>query len=430
MEITINSKRTMKEYKAELYTKDGTLIIRHTSLENIFWSLPDEERPEFHVEMLDLTKTPGIPPMFALTCVLKDRKTGCVFEQIGEMLCSEWQSAPDITRRYPLTVCKNIAFDRAFIRYMQFDIHAYDVAVLYSSSEISLDGSIQVTEKGVIKLPDPVNQVQPEAMTPAQFGAMYPGLSEQSGIPNPGMTASMSSAQTDPMPPVLPEPVASGWSEPVTPAQPDPMPSAQPEAMASGWPEPAAPVSPEPVAPAQPAPVQPEAAAMVQPEPAGQEEWQGYIPPYEDMQPDAFADSGFQPEPQEYMNSFDMPAPNGTFPYGGAATLGQDPFPDFNMGMGAIPPFPWSNNGQTGTDAPSRRITGGSRKASLYGLTFDRAMGKAILTTDLGTIFYDSASKEWTSDTDIPDVDLNDLYKKGSDFARKDLNQYNGFDVM
>lgn len=134
--VKIKSERLGKEYDVELFEKDGTLIIRHTALENMYWNLPDEKRPSFSIEPFDVSKMPGIPPLFAVKCILK--KENIVIEQIGEMTCESWVNSNPVTKDFPLTTCKNRAFDRAFIRYMQFNISAFNARVLYSTEEIPL----------------------------------------------------------------------------------------------------------------------------------------------------------------------------------------------------------------------------------------------------------------------------------------------------
>lgn len=66
------------------------------------------------------------------------KKENIVIEQIGEMTCESWVNSNPVTKDFPLTTCKNRAFDRAFIRYMQFNISAFNARVLYSTEEIPL----------------------------------------------------------------------------------------------------------------------------------------------------------------------------------------------------------------------------------------------------------------------------------------------------
>ena len=54
------------------------------------------------------------------------------------MTCESWVNSNPVTKDFPLTTCKNRAFDRAFIRYMQFNISAFNARVLYSTEEIPL----------------------------------------------------------------------------------------------------------------------------------------------------------------------------------------------------------------------------------------------------------------------------------------------------
>ncbi len=136
--IKLKSCRLNKELEVEVYQKDDVLIIRHTSLEEIYWKMDDAERPRMTIDTLDLRKLPGIPAMFAVKCRLNDPVGGYCIEQIGEMLCSNWQYASQITRDFPLTICKNQAFDRAFVRYLQLDISGFKAISLYSDSEIAI----------------------------------------------------------------------------------------------------------------------------------------------------------------------------------------------------------------------------------------------------------------------------------------------------
>ena len=141
--IKINSKRFNRKFEAEIFQRPGEniLIISHTSLKNIFYKqLTDEERPKISFDMVDLTKLPAIPPMFAVKAVLN--KNDIYIEQYGEMLCESWQISNTITKNNPLAICCNRAFDKSVILYMQFEVEVVGYAGLgiYSSEEIPIDG--------------------------------------------------------------------------------------------------------------------------------------------------------------------------------------------------------------------------------------------------------------------------------------------------
>ena len=145
--IKINSKRFHRKFDAEIFQRpneksnDCVLIISHTSLKNIFYKqLTDEERPKISFDMVDLTKLPAIPPMFAVKAVLN--KDDVCIEQYGEMLCDAWINSDVITKNNPLAICSNRAFDKCVILYLQLEIEIVGYAGLgfYSSEEIPLDG--------------------------------------------------------------------------------------------------------------------------------------------------------------------------------------------------------------------------------------------------------------------------------------------------
>ena len=60
-----------KEFEAEVYQKEMNLIITHTSLKQMCFSgLSDDERPKIRYDIVDLSRLPGIPPMFAVKCIM------------------------------------------------------------------------------------------------------------------------------------------------------------------------------------------------------------------------------------------------------------------------------------------------------------------------------------------------------------------------
>lgn len=136
--IRLKSTRFDREFDAEVYQKESFLIITHSSLKQIYTlELSDEERPMAEFEIVDLSKLPGIPPMFAIKCIMKSNDFYC--EQYGEMLCQAWQTSDEITRNNPLAICSNRAFDKAFIRFMEFKIPFKGILNIYSSEETPVD---------------------------------------------------------------------------------------------------------------------------------------------------------------------------------------------------------------------------------------------------------------------------------------------------
>lgn len=137
--IKIHSNRTGADYDVDVYEKEGNMILRHSSLEQIYYGMSDSDRPTMQTQLLDLNFLPKIPPMFAVECTISG-KEGSV-TQIGELTCEEWERTEPIKRGHPLTACQNIAFDRAFIRFMQFDMDAGAFYSLYSDLEIPMEGA-------------------------------------------------------------------------------------------------------------------------------------------------------------------------------------------------------------------------------------------------------------------------------------------------
>lgn len=156
------SKRLNREFEAECYKNGESMIIRHTSLRDIYWNcLADEEKPLYEVDVMDLTRLPGVPPMFAIKCTMD--KNGVHIEEIGEMLCLTWNNSNEITKNNPLAICQNRAFDKAFIRYMQFSVPVAGIMGIYSSEEIPIDSkSIPLTGTVNKDLP-PVANNQPNS---------------------------------------------------------------------------------------------------------------------------------------------------------------------------------------------------------------------------------------------------------------------------
>ncbi len=152
--MKVTSQTTGKTYDLAVYSKnDGTgetRIITHRSLNDAYERMDDKERPVFKIEPFDVSKMPEVPPMYAVKGIMEKGDTH--IEALGEMLCIYWQESPEITRKFPLTICKNIAFDRCFLQYMKFKIEGYDTANgIYSSSEIDVTGkdAVLLTSRSV-----------------------------------------------------------------------------------------------------------------------------------------------------------------------------------------------------------------------------------------------------------------------------------------
>lgn len=237
--IKLKSNRFGTEYPVEIYKKDDVLIITHTSLENAYWSLADNIRPSYRIETINLRNLPGIPPMFAVNCIMEDNN-GVKIEQIGEMLCTKWQNENLITQNFPLTTCKNMAFDRAFIRYMQFEFSMFDVSAMYSTSEIEISAGndiVPVTSKEMVRtepdIPDSANETDHSSVSSAGSGnRQMPGKTTRSAEKNTVPTGILAQNAPEPsyaapMPEKVPENPSSGMKVYQVPdngwqGQPDP----------------------------------------------------------------------------------------------------------------------------------------------------------------------------------------------------------------
>ena len=202
----LKSNRTGEEYSVELFEKNGAIIVRHTSLEGIYWNLPDNVRPSVSYEPWNMQNVPGV-----YAVLVKMSLGDIAIQQIGEFTYDEWNKSNQIARNFPLTTCTNRAFDRAFIRFMQFDIAAFDIPALYSTEEIPLDGNYSVyrlTERKVSSISDNAKSsstggampdTMPEDIYTRQAShtmnqGMMGGQTQQSGYP--GATAPVQRGQS------------------------------------------------------------------------------------------------------------------------------------------------------------------------------------------------------------------------------------------
>lgn len=158
-----STQNNRKEFEAEVYQREMNLIITHTSLKQMCFSgLSDDERPKIRYDIVDLSRLPGIPPMFAVKCIMETKST--YIEQVGEMTCMSWEVSNPVTRENPLAICMNRAFDKAFILFMEFKIPVKGITGIYSSEEIPIDSkSILLKDFGV---EEEIRQTVPQLVQP------------------------------------------------------------------------------------------------------------------------------------------------------------------------------------------------------------------------------------------------------------------------
>lgn len=365
--LKLKSRRFNKEYPAELYEKDGCLIIRHSSLDQIFWSIPDGERPVFSIEPFDMSRMPFAPAMFAVKCILSTKNVH--IEQVGEFLCDTWNSSNPVMKDNPLATCQNRAFDKAFIRFMAFDISAYEVAALYSSAEIPVDGMVPLTDKNVSanmqKDAAPAMQAPPmtgDAMNASQAATgngMPPVFNQTGAAPVPQMQGAVVHQEYQP------------YSITGIPDEMDADPFGTPDMMA-GFPM---------GMPIDPAMQGPEAMPP--------------MPDFGDIQ------YGAQQMP-------DIPAAP-PLPWMNAAPQGKQ------HGTPGAPPS--ADAGIPAAPAPQPNV----RRVS-----YEPVFQKAKVETDCGTFFF--ANGTWESPSvDVRLFDLNSLYARASEKIGCDLSRFHGF---
>lgn len=402
----LKSNRFQKEFPVELYKKDKELVIKHTSLEQMFWSLPDEDRPKLEIQPFNLAIMPGIPPMFAVKCILSDGKA--YVEQIGEMLAQKWAMSPPITHEFPLTTCKNQAFDRAFIRFMQFDTSPFDTYAIYSSEEIPLgEGAVPVMSKGIGMEPDGVipEEMQPNMMDPMYDIPVGTTLMEQGDEIN---------SMADMMEPMPEMPYAYAGAMPPMPETMDPMPN-MPDAgnTQAGTGYGIAPDAPEP-------PYMDDQAYIGMgmpeiPDAPGYGGTQGFEEIFGDAGMPDFGDTAGSPFP------WAMPAANEAPGAYGAGTAMEPPMPD-------TLDFPETGNeNANGMAAPTKGADAGKKTVSVYGVIFNSAIGKTEVETDAGTLFYDPHYRQWSSDAvDVNSLYTDDIYRQASSQVHCELNDFCG----
>ena len=389
--ITLKSKRFNKDYYADLFIRDGILIIRHTSLDRIYWELPDTERPKFKIEPFDISKMPGIPPMFAVKCIMDAENFH--IEMIGELLCQAWEVSNSVTRDFPLTTCHNRAFDRAFLRFMKFDIEPYKVAGIYSSEEIAIDNNtVSLMDKNVSQA------IRND--TAASCGNIT-GIGNSDAIPVPNYDRSKENtiisasecnnytADNGTIPHV---------SEPCMYDQFE-LPLDQQNHMRDD-----------------------------------QNTFNGYYnisdqnnanwfatPQGMNMAPDMYSAPNTDSGVPDYLSSY----PDG-LDFSGSPLCDQAPaFPDPTI-EGPNSPFPYMNSSNNSLsipdDAPANILT-------IRRISYDAIYNKSCIETNIGIFYYDPIHNMWESsstDANTVAVDWLELYNKCSDFLKMELKDYKG----
>lgn len=183
MSKRFSNQNNKKEFEAEVYQREDNLIITHTSLKHICWyELSDDERPKIKYEPVELSRLPGIPPMFAVKCIMESKNT--YIEQVGEMLCMIWENSKSIIKENPVTICMNRAFDKAFILFMEFKIPAKEITGIYSSEEIPIDKKAillkqfdadgRIVLDQIPNLPSTQNGMMPNETPKSDFSQQFP----------------------------------------------------------------------------------------------------------------------------------------------------------------------------------------------------------------------------------------------------------------
>lgn len=133
MKLKLRSKRFDREYEIDAYIPengDKKIILYHTALSSIFWNMSDSERPKIEWTIPDLRNLPGIPAMFVKECRMYNGSVS--IQMTGEFTCIAWENSGQIKKENPFAICENRAFDKAFIKFMQFEVEG--VSAIYSDA--------------------------------------------------------------------------------------------------------------------------------------------------------------------------------------------------------------------------------------------------------------------------------------------------------
>ena len=400
--LTLHSKRTNSDYPVEVYFKDECTIIRHTSLEQIFYGMEDSIRPEMAMELLDLGKLPKIPPMFAVKCILE--KDACIITQIGELTCQEWESSNEIKRNHPLTTCQNIAFDRAFIRYMQFDISEQDFYALYSESEIPYDAnnaSFSIMGKNVNQ--SSCSSEESVVVEDVVYEENYVDAKTEEGIPEESVleTEEVQNAENDVYMENIPdyntEDMRQYYSEEGE-QLPDVMGDEFEEIATSGYAE---------------QEVYEENAPFTEqytesPYMEETENWEMNQISLVEQQEEILEES-------EEGDFLDAPMPEGTD--SGITTL-----PWFNPQEEDSLDASWEVTPPYGWEETAQKI-----QLEVYGVKYDKGLNRTKIVTDDGLLFYDRGNQRFEADQlNLEDYDLDALYHTILNEYHIDLNTFDG----
>lgn len=139
--VKLHSIRLNKDYSGEVYLKDGAVIITHTFIENLFWNLPDEERPRLIYTNLDYVRGETLKEYFVFAVAAEMQKDKFISSTVGELTVEEYKRSDAIIRANPIKICQNRAFDILVLRYLQMQVMEGDLAdarnKLYSDREVT-----------------------------------------------------------------------------------------------------------------------------------------------------------------------------------------------------------------------------------------------------------------------------------------------------
>lgn len=139
--VKLHSSRLNKDYSGEVYLKDGAVIITHTFLENLFWNLPDEERPRLIYTNIDYLRGDTLKEYLVFAIAAEMQKDKFISDTVGELTVEEYKRSDAIVRANPIKICQNRAFDILVLRYLQMQVMEGDLAdarnKLYSDREVT-----------------------------------------------------------------------------------------------------------------------------------------------------------------------------------------------------------------------------------------------------------------------------------------------------
>lgn len=400
--IKLTSKRLTQEYEVETFIQEGEnrqLVILHTSLNKIFWNMPDDKRPKITWSIPDLRNLPGIPPMFVKECTLSDGNVS--IQETGELTCIEWEQGDTIKKRNPFAVCENRAFDKAFIRYMQFEAKDITYAGIYSSAEIEFNSrSVSIPASAPATAPSyapPQTVSAPANQTPVQH---QPVTAPATQMPAP------------------PKPQSTGVSNPPIPNMPAPMTGVRNQTANN-----AAAPAPAPTPAQMPTTnqVQNTAPATEEPKKRGRK-------PKTATEPAQSAAPSVTPPPA-------TTPPTPTAPQRGVAGLpwlrgmggnnGQATPPQPSMPTNT-PPVP---SAQNTAPAPAPANADGKKQRDVYRVAFDFLSGCSNVETDCGTFRYNQQENRWyptNNESAFNETDLDKLYSDASAMIGTELKNFVG----